>query len=241
MSQAPSLSDRLQARYFRPEDHPYRIYERRIEQLLEPDHVLVDAGCGRTAPVLRQFTDRAARCIGVDLVEFTDAETAPGIEFVAASVTDTGLPEASVDLLISRALMEHVDDPEAAYREAFRILKPGGHYLYLAPNLYDYGSLAALAVPNRWHPWIVGKTEGRPEEDTFPTCFRANSRRAVKRLARASGLEIEHFEYLGQYPAYLKFNGLAFLAGTAYEKLISRFESLGWLRGWILVSLRKPA
>jgi hypothetical protein len=37
------------------------------------------------------------------------------------------------------------------------------------------------------------------------------------------------------------FNGALFLLGTAYEKLISRFEALHFLRGWILVVLKKQA
>ena len=60
------------------------------------------------------------------------------------------------------------------------------------------------------------------------------------RLAAGAGLRVESFEYLSQYPNYLMFNGLLFAIGTAYEKLISRFDSLCFLRGWILVTLRKP-
>jgi hypothetical protein len=37
------------------------------------------------------------------------------------------------------------------------------------------------------------------------------------------------------------FNGFLFLLATAYEKLISRFDALRFLRGWILVVLRKRA
>lgn len=235
-----TLTQRLQRRWFRPEDHPYRIYERAVDALLRPEHTLVDGGCGRTAPVLRRYKGKARRLIGVDLVAFDPATREPGIEYVAASIGDTGLEPESADLLISRALMEHVEDPRGVFDEALRILKPGGHFLYLAPNLWDYGSLAAWMIPNRLHPWIVAKTEGRATEDTFPTYFRANTRRAVRRLARASGLEIASLRYLGQYPAYLAFNAILFLIGTAYEKLISRFEALGFLRGWILVDLRKP-
>ena len=240
MAAEETLTQRLQRRYFAPEDHPYRIYERAVEALLRPEHTLVDGGCGRTAPVLRKYKHKARRLVGVDLVEFDPATREPGIDYVAASIGDTGLEAESVDLLISRALMEHVEDPAAVFREARRILVPGGHFVYLAPNLWDYGSLAAWMIPNRMHPWIVARTEGRATEDTFPTYFRANTRRTVRRLARASELEIDSFRYLGQYPAYLAFNPLLFLLGTAYEKVISRFELLGFLRGWILVDLRKP-
>ena len=36
------------------------------------------------------------------------------------------------------------------------------------------------------------------------------------------------------------FNGFLFLLGTAFEKLISRFDALRILRGWIMVTLVKP-
>jgi hypothetical protein len=82
--------------------------------------------------------------------------------------------------------------------------------------------------------------EGRDEEDVFPTHFKTNTYRAVKRWCHESGFELESFQYLGQYPAYFMFNGFLFILATGYEKLISRFEWLRFLRGWIFVTLRKP-
>lgn len=38
----------------------------------------------------------------------------------------------------------------------------------------------------------------------------------------------------------MMFNGLAFLCGTAYERLITRFDTLRFLRPWLLVTLAKP-
>ena len=62
----------------------------------------------------------------------------------------------------------------------------------------------------------------------------------MEHLATSAGFTVENFEYLSQYPNYLMFNGALFFLGTCYEKLISRFESLRFLRGWIMVTLRKP-
>ena len=56
-------------------------------------------------------------------------------------------------------------------------------------------------------------------------------------MARLAGVS---FEYLSHYPDYLMFNGALCFLGTCYEKLISRFDRLRFLRGWILVTLRKP-
>jgi hypothetical protein len=62
----------------------------------------------------------------------------------------------------------------------------------------------------------------------------------VLRLAADAGLEVGEFRYLGQYPNYLMFNAALFLLGTGYDKLVTRFEALRFLRGWILVTLRRP-
>jgi SAM-dependent methyltransferase len=234
-----ALANRLLKRYYGDAVHPYRHFERQVDALMQPgDRVLLDAGCGRTVPVLRRYLGRARRLIGVDLVEFTDVP--PGIETHNADLARLPLEDASVDVIMSRSVFEHLADPQGVYREFARVLRPGGRLVFLTANLWDYGTIAARLVPNRLHARIVRFAEGRAEEDTFPTQYKTNSRRAVDRLAADAGLRVERFDYLSQYPNYLMFNGVLFLLGTAYEKLISRFEALRFLRGWILVTLLKP-
>ena len=231
------LAQRLKDRFFRQEDHPYRIFEREIDALLRPEHVLLDAGCGRTAPVLAKYKGRAARLIGADLVDF-DASV-EGTELYKCDLADLPLDSASVDVITARSVMEHVTDPHAVYREMHRVLKPSGVFLFLTGNLWDYATLVAMLVPNRFHPWIVSKTEGREECDVFPVAYRTNTRSAVEKWAGLSGFEVASFRYFGQYPSYFMFNGLLFALATGYEKLISRFGALAFLRGWILVTLKK--
>ena len=233
------LSNRLMARFYGGDEHPYRTYEREVDRLLAPDAVLLDAGCGRTVPVLRKYMGRAGRLIGVELVEFTDVPS--GIETHNADLASLPLPDESVDLIMSRSVFEHLADPDAVYREFARVLRPGGAVVFLTANMWDYGTLVARMVPNRFHAAIVKGVEGRSEEDTFPTQYKTNTRWAVRRLAGRASLEVEAFRYLSQYPNYLMFNGVLFFIGMCYEKLISRFESLRGLRGWILVTLRKPS
>jgi SAM-dependent methyltransferase len=233
-----ALAERLKQKYFGRDEHPYTTLEREIERHLGPEVVLLDAGCGRGAPVLSKFAGRARRLIGVDVVEFLPGLA--GLELVRGDLARTGLPDASVDLVYSRSVMEHVADPARVYAEMQRILRPGGRFVFLTANLWDYASIIAWIVPNRLHPWIVSKVEGRAEEDVFPIQYRTNTRAAVEHWAAGSGFEVESFRHLGQYPAYFQFNGFLFWLATGYEKLISRYRCLHWLRGWIFVVLRKP-
>jgi SAM-dependent methyltransferase len=235
-----ALSERLLAKHYRDVPHPYRLFERHVDALVGSGGVaaLLDAGCGRTVPVLRKFLGRVERLVGVELVAFTDVP--PGIETFNADLGSLPLPDASVDLIMSRSVFEHLTAPESVYREFARILRPGGRVVFLTANMWDYGTLIARLVPNRFHAKVVRMTEGREEEDTFPTAYKTNTRADVDKLAMQAGLAVESFEYLSQYPNYLMFNGPLFFVGMCFEKLIARFHALRLLRGWILVTLRKP-
>lgn len=227
-------------RWFPPHTHPYRKLEAIIHASIDKTSTVLDIGCGRTAPTLLSLRGKAGALIGVDLVPFTieasDAKLIPG------SADDMGgIPSGTVDFAYSRAVMEHLDNPERALAEIARVLKPGGRYVALTPNFWDYGSLIAWLVPNRFHGQVVKYAEGRNEIDTFPTCYKANTRASVERLARQSGLALTAFDYLGQYPNYLSFSRPLFWLGCQYENFLARHQSLHCLRGWLLYQLTKPA
>jgi SAM-dependent methyltransferase len=231
------LAERYLRKYFGQSVHPYRLFEDEVGSRLQPSHTLLDGGCGRGAPVLLKFRGRARRLIGVDLVDFERDLT--GLELHQGDLGHLSVEAESVDVVMARSVMEHVADPLQVYTEIHRVLKPGGHFVFLTPNLWDYASLIAKVVPNHLHPAIVAKTEGRAEQDVFPVCYLTNTRGAVRGWAERTGFDVESFRYLGQYPGYFMFNGFLFLLATAYEKVISRFDALAFLRGWILVVLRK--
>ena len=191
------LAQRLKDRYFR-DDHPYQIFEREVECHLRPDHTLLDAGCGRTAPILEKFRNRARRLIGVDLVDFAPA--GEGLELHRCDLGAMPIADGCVDVTMARSVMEHVTDPSRVYGEIHRVLKPGGRFIFLTANLWDYASVIAKLIPNRFHPWVVSKTEGREEHDVFPVAYRTNTRSAVRKWAKQTGFEIVSFRYLGQYP-----------------------------------------
>ena len=233
----PSVAEQRD-RFFGDHPHPYVLYERAVERYLGPDSTIVDVGCGRGAPVLRKLTGRAVRLVGVDLVPFT--ETIEGIELHNGDIASMPfLAAGSVDLVCCRSVMEHVTDPERAYAEIHRVLKPGGHFVFLTANIYDYASVAAMLIPNRFHARIVRLTEGRAEEDTFPTAYKCNSKRKIRQLCDRHGLSIAEFHYLGQYPNYFSFNRVLHYAASLYEMGLRNVPVLQFLRGWILADLIK--
>jgi SAM-dependent methyltransferase len=231
-------TQQLKEKYFGNSEHPYVTYENKISEVLKQGDTLLDAGCGSSTPVLKNFIGKAGKLIGVDMEE--RANDLNEIEYLVGDIAAINVPDETVDLIISRAVLEHVLDPDAVFSEVQRILKPGGSFIFLAPNLYDYASIISLIVPNRFHQYLVSKSEGRKPEEVFPAYYKANTHAAVKKLCEKNGLEIVDFQWLGQYPSYFMFSSVLFMLGTYYEKLVSRFDCLRFLRGWIFVHIKKP-
>ena len=224
--------------HYEPGSHPYQILERRIRELVDPETTLLEVGCGRTAPQLSAFKGQVKHLIGVDLEEFTVSDA--GMTLLNNDICAmTGVASDSVDLAYSRSVMEHIEHADGAYGEIRRVLKRGGRYVFLTPNLWDYGSLIAAMTPNSLHPLIVRYVEGRNDEDTFPTFYRSNTRRSIGRLAERHGFRVEEFGYLGQYPNYLIFNRVLFWLGCKYDRFLERHKALNFLLGWIFCIIRK--
>lgn len=93
---------------------------------------VVDIGCGDGIYALAWRDLGAAHVTGVGFSPqmltdaLADIGDVPGLVFVQGDATDTGLPDAAVDIAFSRAVIHHLPDLPAAFAEAHRILKPGG-------------------------------------------------------------------------------------------------------------------
>ena len=225
-------------RHYPEGSHPYRILESAIKHHAGAEDTVLDIGCGRTAPQLSALKGQARRLIGIDLVEFKVSDQ--DLRLINTNVGHMdALESASVDLSYSRSVMEHIEDVDRAYGEIARVLKPGGRYIFLTPSLWDYASLIAYVTPNSLHPAIVRYVEGRKEEDTFPTHYKSNTRRAIEHLAARHGFHVEEFSYLGQYPNYLVFSRPLFWLGCKYDRFLAKHKALNFLLGWIYCVLRK--
>lgn len=227
-------TDPLIRRFYRPEDHPYRIFERTALAAISARSVVLDAGCGTQSQVGTLLAGSGATVVGLDLVDRGD----PRILFARSALESVPLRSASFDLVVSRSVMEHLRNPLAVWREIARILKPGKPFVFLTPNLFDYVSLIAKLTPNKLHPPIVRFVEGRAEQDVFPTMYRSNTPWAVRRLARVSGFEEPSIQFLTQYPSALCFSRIAFLLGVGYERMV-RTRLLQLLRPWLLVVVKR--
>ncbi|MDJ0843721.1 methyltransferase domain-containing protein [Crocosphaera sp.] len=61
------------------------------------------------------------------------------VNFVQASITETGLPDNRFDFVFARLIFQHIPEPVAAATEIRRILKPGGKLVIVDTDADLYG------------------------------------------------------------------------------------------------------
>jgi SAM-dependent methyltransferase len=199
---------------------------------------LVDAGCGRYLEFAKELPSQV-QFVGIDLEKTLETRNDISPYAVRGDLNHLPFPSNYFDLVISRSVVEHVANPSQVFREFHRILRPGGKVILSTPNKYDYVSIIASMTPYRWHRILVNKIIGVPEDDVYPTLYRANTLSKLKEELEAAGLGEKELMAINHYPAYLMFSPLLFRLGILYEKLIS-FHSLRFLRGTLLCVFEKP-
>ncbi len=100
---------------------------------------LLDMGCG-SGVMLARMQALGWETEGFDQdPEAAAAARGRGVKVRVGTLQQQGYPADYFDAVHSAHVLEHVYDPVALFREAFRILKPGGTMVTLTPNIESLG------------------------------------------------------------------------------------------------------
>jgi SAM-dependent methyltransferase len=127
-------------------------------------------------------------------------------------------PDNMFDVIVSDVTFEHVTNPEIVATELLRVVRPGGYICARTPNKYGYPSLAAMLVPNRLHVAALRRIAPSKEaRDVFPTVFKMNSVRAIKRLFAGGTV---HWYRDSAEPSYYFNNQILYQAFRLFHRLL---------------------
>lgn len=78
---------------------------------------------------------------------------------VMEDITRLTLADESIDLIVSSDVLEHVSDVTLAFRESFRVLRPGGAHVFTVPSqpatvrraVVENGHIRHLVTPPEYH------------------------------------------------------------------------------------------
>lgn len=208
-----------------------------IERRLRPDSHVLDVGAGAGIVGHMNFRGRVSRICGVDL-DSRVLENPFLDEGKIASAETIPYPDEAFDVVFSDNVLEHLSDPLTVFREVQRVLKPGGVFLVKTPNRNHYVTLLARATPLRFHRF-VNQLRGRAPEDTFPTCYHANSPQQLRVLAHQTGLSVHRIELVEGRPEYLRLSAFTYALGLLYERVVNALRPLARFRVLLMAELER--
>lgn len=199
--------------------------EAMVRSRVTPSSHVLDLGCGRGGVVELIWRD-------VELAAGLDPDTASLNEHRAAGMpvirgVGEQLPflDEAFDLIVCLWVLEHLEEPATTLREVHRVLRPGGHFVFVTPNMRNPLMLAnriGKALPALQRR-LVPRFYGRVEADTFPVRYRANTVGAIRANAQASGLNVYDLRVVPD-PTYLAVNSFMFRASVMSERVMPK----GW-------------
>ncbi len=226
------------ARYYTLARHRDTRMKEAITRHLPESGRFLDAGCGRKGTLAAIFRDRCSLAVAMDLER--PAPDAGGVPGVVSDLHALGLASSAFDVAALRSVTEHLPRPVEAFVEIARVLRPGGAAVILCPNKWFYSSMVGRLLPGPAVSRLLRLIFGMNVYDNFPTYYKANTRRAVRRLAARAGLEVELALPCEHPPDYLKLSPFLFHLGVYYDRLTARWRPLQWLAVSYLFVLRKP-
>ena len=186
---------------------------------------VLDLGCGRGGVVELLWRDvKLAAGLDPDVPSLSE-HRAPGMPTVRGVGEHIPFAKETFDLVVCVWVLEHLQDPAQALSEVGRVLRRGGHFIFVTPNVRNPMMLAnriGKALPSLQRR-LVPRVYGRVEADTFPVQYRANTASAIRSLARDAGLGVFDLRIVPD-PTYLAVNSLMFRASVISERVMPK----GW-------------
>lgn len=199
-----------------------------LAEALHPGAFVLDAGSGPGTWVLRRHRPEID-VAGLDLFR---PDPVPSPRYAIGSLEAVPYADNLFDLVLCYDVIEHLEEPVAAFTEFWRVLKPGGLLVIKTPNLRGPTTRFASLVPFSWHV-AVQRALGTRESSVFPTLYRCNTPLDLTLALQACGFTSESLYTVDETASYFAFVPVTYALGLLYSRWLGHADRAGWRNGMI--------
>lgn len=185
---------------------PKLIYQELLDRSIGAQTAWLDIGCGKRIcsddELDGDLPRRGTITVGCDRDPYLSKHSSIK-NLVICDAAALPFRDRTFNLVTAAMVFEHLEDPQAVFREVARISQPGGRFIAFTPNRFNYAMIVASLTPYRFHllfkklTHYFARGEWQDfEEEVFPTWYRANSVAALRRLASAGNFREERLDRL---------------------------------------------
>lgn len=215
-----------------------RVLDPILERYVRPGDTVADLGCG-SGTLLHRLRHRAGAVVGVDLDD-AGFYKYPDLDLRKGTIYEVPIESGTVDVVSSKWVFEHLDEPARAVAEIRRILKPEGVAIIAAPNVAHPSMALSWALPTRLKQRALAFVDGIQEDLVLPTYYRANTERALDRCFRGAGFAKLEFDSWGD-PSYWLFSSPLFRLAERTRRIGRRVGPLRRMSMNLVGTYRAPA
>ncbi len=171
---------------------------------------VLDFGAGRGSLTRKLLAlDRFTTVSAADILERPELPTA--VRWITSDLNERlSLPDGSFDVIVMSEVIEHLENPRAIFREAYRLLTDGGVLVLTTPNNESWRSIISLLVRGHFAGFIGA---------AYPAHKTALLRSDLQRAAAEAG-------FGSSWIAFTDFGGIPSLPHISWQRV-----SFGLLRG----------
>lgn len=214
---------------------------RAIEEIAEIEKpVILDAGCGADSWILHSVRKKRPdiHVLGFDVDEQC-LQNKDIDEVKVASIYDIPFESESIDMAMSGYVLEHLDDPDTALQEIWRVLKPGAAFIAWAPNKLNPAMVVSSMTSHKFHVFVRRLVAGDENADNAPTYYKLSTVAAIKAAAKRHGFKLEYIDTYSSAYEYFRMTKITYFLACLANKIMPLWP-FRHFRLTILFVLRKP-